>query len=485
MQIITRALESLGFANSDTSSTNSPDGILSRENSLSTKGIDKLNTQDSTGRRFSCGNVKWTMREKQFKARIEELEHEMAALKSNLKVITEKYQILNDSKRGESLERREKEDLWVDIAALKRKHSSELAEKDVQIKKLEAKVQFIWEEAQVLEKHAQKLRKNNESLLAKIRTVEHNATSKLHTIEGDLQVANSYRRQVKVLEAKESQIMGNVEALQSEVQTLANYKAMYEEQLNRVAELEQEIQIIPSLKQQVEDYKKSMISLRVQGLGANSRCNDHSMTQLQEELVAIQSEKSSIERKLDDAQQDIQQLEDILKKVQQTSKVENLKESMLIAKCERYKRRITNLEAEICRTVSKMKYNETLDSLDTQRRLVEQLSNKLSAQSEILKRERRREEEQDRQVIVELEKKNEHLKDLLANIERNKVHTSAKLKAIEKEKALVIRTKEQDYELHIKELQERFLKENEVHIREQRLMMSAIYSCPFNINLNI
>merc|ERR1712228_785699 len=80
-------------------------------------------------------------------------------------------------------------------------------------------------------------------------------------------------------------------------------------------------------------------------------------------------------------------------------------------------RKIAMLEAELERAVPKSKHMEILDALDTQKRLAEQLGAKLSKQSEILKRETRREETRDHGRIEELERKNSELKASLNSCE--------------------------------------------------------------------
>jgi len=162
MQIITRALEKFDLANTDISSTTSSDGSPTRSTGL-------YNHATSVERRWSCGDIKETMPVKWYIERIDELEDQVAGLQTKWRVTSEKCHVLSESRRGESLERNKNENLLLDIHALRRKHSEEISDKDLQIKKLEARVLFSQEEAKDLEQHAQEMRQKKRRVIEKVK----------------------------------------------------------------------------------------------------------------------------------------------------------------------------------------------------------------------------------------------------------------------------------------------------------------------------
>merc|ERR1719474_1337759 len=87
---------------------------------------------------------------------------------------------------------------------------------------------------------------------------------------------------------------------------------MYEKQLTRSAELEQELSDLPTLKQQLENCRDSLAKFRALNLtsgGDVSKLND-----LEKKLEKSETEKQSMKQKLDEAHRELQE---IVKGVQQ------------------------------------------------------------------------------------------------------------------------------------------------------------------------
>jgi len=433
-----------------------------------------------------------TRRESKSGRKHEELQSQLAELNSELVAATSKCELL-ETRRADW--QREVKALEEEASTLKEKHLSELSEKEqviqkmtsqikelesllkkkaADIKKLEGKIAFSQEEARDWEKHAQELKKTNEELMI-LKTQENSAASKLAKMEEDLLVASSYRRKVKILEAKESQNKLKLDSYKSQVDNLKNYKEMYEKQLTRSAELEQELSELPALRRQLEDCKQTMVKYQVEEISMKE--GESKLHEIEKKLETSEAEKDLMKQKLDEAHKDLQELEDIVKGVQQAEAVamasmQSMPEPMELT---RYKRKIASLEAELKETVSQSKHKEILSMLDTEKRLVKQLSEKLTLRGQDFQI-RAAEEMKYRIRIEELEKRNSKMNEELSSFQKEKRSTSAQLTHSQKENAAAIKALEEEHQNEIKKVKEQLIEERVIHSREQRLMVSAVKS---------
>jgi len=308
-----------------------------------------------------------------------------------------------------------------------------------------------------------------------LKTQENSAASKLAKMEEDLLVASSYRRKVKILEAKESQNKLKLDSYKSQVDNLKNYKEMYEKQLTRSAELEQELSELPALRRQLEDCKQTMVKYQVEEISMKE--GESKLHEIEKKLETSEAEKDLMKQKLDEAHKDLQELEDIVKGVQQAEAVamasmQSMPEPMELT---RYKRKIASLEAELKETVSQSKHKEILSMLDTEKRLVKQLSEKLTLRGQDFQI-RAAEEMKYRIRIEELEKRNSKMNEELSSFQKEKRSTSAQLTHSQKENAAAIKALEEEHQNEIKKVKEQLIEERVIHSREQRLMVSAVKS---------
>lgn len=408
-------------------------------------------------REDSCSSDKrMTSNEKKYLQQFEMLEKQMVALNSELESAASKYILLEKrrvqmkdqvdalqeefiaQKKKHSLELSEKEQTIKKLSAIEREQEAQLDSKEQDIKIWEGKITSLQKEACDLEEYALKLKKINEDLMV-LKTQKHTAATKLLKMEQDL------RQKVKILEASESQNKLKLVSLKREIDSLKKYKDMYEKELTRSAQLEQEVSEVPSLKQQLEKYKQNLIK---------STFDDSKTKTLQVKVAENQVEKQSIEQKLNEAKNDVQKLEGIVQDVQK-AEVGN-------------KRKIATLEAELIQTVSQSEHKKILNELDRRKKLVEQLSEKLTTQLGL--------EMKHVKKIEEFEKKNKRMSELIEEFQKTSQKNSVQQKLDNKKKNAIINDLEKKQQSEIKKLKEQLMMEKLVHSREQRLMVSAVKS---------
>merc|ERR1712113_187718 len=239
------------------------------------------------------------------------------------------------------------------------------------------------------------------------------------------------------------------------------YKVQHDEQLERIASMEQDLKVTDSLKQQVEEYKQKMIKYRVMSSGAEADGNSK-LGILQEENVRLQTDNDRLERQLEVAKKDIQDLEEILKEARTVGTDDNSLGMSLGGEADSSKQRIVILEAELKRSIPKSEHMETLDQLDTQKQLVEQLTQKLREQSKTLQREVRNEQSRDSGKIDDLERKLDQFKDKLSAAQEAEEKLTKQVKDLERDKGEVVASKVH-IERRLKALQESQHEEKDAH----------------------
>jgi len=464
MEIISQSLVKFGL---DKQPENPPSDSRNRKRSrVSAVEDDSFNISSrSVGRD--------TSKKTKYQETIDELKKQVDSLKAEMSANLSKYQLLE---RKSSQEKIKIQDMESELSTQKRKHASELSEKDEALKKLmdlkngleeqviekdhavktlERKVKFVQEESRDWENRANGLKKTNEDL---VKRQELGAISKLSNMEKNLEAANTYRLKVEKLEKQESEFKKELESYQNQVEQLNNYKEKYEKQLTRVAELEQELSETSSLKQQLVECKRN-----------KNIIHDTKVADLEQKLVESEAVKHSLKQKLDEAHTDMQELEDIVKSVQNAeAAMQTMRDNTEV---QEHVRKIAALETELARTVPQTQHSKTVFALEAESRRVEELSKKLNDQANL-----RMERMKDRGRIEELEKKNAQMNQLVESFQRQSQTTKAQLNIKDSERAASIKELQQKQGNQISSLKQQLNEEKLMHNREQRLMISAVKS---------
>jgi len=403
-----------------------------------------------------------------YSEKVDELQKLVDALNSELSAAASKYELLekrssqdkrklrnmetelSTQKKNLTDELSKKEQAFKTINDQKRELEEQLDDKDLALKTLERKFAFVQEEARDWENHAHKLKKSNEEL----KVMKTKQLSK--KMEEDLEAANKHRQKVENLEKQEIEYKKKLKSFQKQVEQLNGYKDLYEKQITRVEELEKELTEMPLLKQQLKDCRQN-----------SDKMYTKKVSELQFKLTQSEAVQDSLKQKLEKAHKDMQELEDIVKKVQ-TVEATAMMDSREI---EKHANKIRTLEAELARTVPESQHKETVFALEAAKKRVTELSKKLNEQGDLQMKRM-----QDRGRIEELEKKNAQMNELLASFQRTNQSTTARLNINESEKVAAIKELQQKHENEVKSLKQQFMEDKLMHSREQRLMISAVNS---------
>jgi len=408
--------------------------------------------------------------------RIEKLEQKNAALTSELETAQERNKYYSEQSRRNSAVDEANRANSAEIMAIKRSHAKTITSKDAKIKQLNDQISFRAQATDTLEKHLSEAQDRVSELETELRASETNNKKRLRTLEDELSVANNYRRKAAVFESKETKLLKKLEKLEGQVTQLTQFKDMYHDTLAKNAELEEQLSVLPGQKERIQKLEADLLAYQVGG-GRRGGGDDGKFSILTNKVKELEVENANYRRKWEESKKDAEALQEIIDRqameednegnLGSLGQLEELGESQASA------RKIAQLQAQVALAVPKATHEAVADQLSHQKLLNEKLSAELEKRQGQVEASANR---VDRGKVEALEEKNEQLKGELTTLKDNYHALQRQAKQLSQDK----QSQETDSRGRLKELQAALEDQKNIHSREQRCMLSAVYEMAQN-----
>jgi len=240
--------------------------------------------------------------------RNETLSKELDALQLEHKETTRNYLKYKDE--AQSIERRVTAEQQRAFKKMEKRLGDQVERLKEDVNRLEEETKYKNEEIAAYKEHVEQLGAENERVTLRLHDIEDTHDRQMRSLRDELDIAQHQSDSAYAMETQMKQYRQRLELMNSLQSDLTKYKELHSEQCAEAEELKRELEVIPSLKQQIEKYKSQMIEYKVRSIGAgNGTASEkqlgRKLASLEDAATKLKQENEELELRLKTSRKEI------------------------------------------------------------------------------------------------------------------------------------------------------------------------------------